>query len=183
MSGLATGFDWKSVVDQLVQAERTPEGRLYNEQTVIDNKNTAYTNIKTQLGTLQTALASLKDGTIFDNRTGSSSDTTVATATSASGAAVGSYLFNITQLATASKISGTGNIGNPLSATSDVSSLTLSSAGFPVTVTAGTFTVNGKQITVATSDTLQSVFDKIATATGNAVTAEYLPGTDKIRLN
>ena len=33
----------------------------------------------------------------------------------------------------------------------------------------GTFTVNGKQITLATSDTLQAVFDKISTATGGAV--------------
>ena len=38
-------------------------------------------------------------------------------------------------------------------------------------VTAGTFTINGAQINIATTDTLQDVFDHIASATGNAVTA------------
>ena len=59
---------------------------------------------------------------------------------------------------------------------------TLSSAGFATPVTAGTFTVNGKTITIATSDTLQSVFDQINTATGGAVTGSYDSSTDEISL-
>ena len=47
-------------------------------------------------------------------------------------------------------------------------------------VTAGTFTVGGKQITLATSDSLQQVFDKISTATGGGVTGSYDAATDKI---
>jgi flagellar hook-associated protein 2 len=50
-------------------------------------------------------------------------------------------------------------------------------------VTAGTFTVNGKQITVATTDTLQSVFDQISSATGGSVTASYSSASDKITLS
>jgi flagellar hook-associated protein 2 len=42
--------------------------------------------------------------------------------------------------------------------------------------------VNGKQITVATTDTLQGVFDKISTATSGDVTGTYDPTTDKISL-
>ncbi|MBC8096271.1 MAG: flagellar filament capping protein FliD [Akkermansiaceae bacterium] len=183
LSGLASGFDWKSVVDQLVQIERVPEQRLLSDQTLINQRNSAYGNIKTQLAALQTQLAALKNPTLFDSRSASTSDATVATATAAAGSAPGSYLLNVTQLASASKINGSIDVGARLNATSDVSALTLSSAGFPVAVTPGTFTVNGKQITIATSDTLQGVFDKIATATGNAVTAQYDETTDVIRFN
>ena len=43
--------------------------------------------------------------------------------------------------------------------------------------------MNGKTVTVASTDSLQGVFTKIATATGNAVTASYDSGTDKITLS
>ncbi|HVY70977.1 MAG TPA: flagellar filament capping protein FliD, partial [Verrucomicrobiae bacterium] len=107
---------------------------------------------------------------------------TIGTATAAAGAALGSYSFNVTQLATASTLQGTANAGKALAATSDVSGLTISAAGFSTAVTEGTFTVNGKQVTLAATDTLQQVFDKINTATGGAVTGSYDPTTDKISL-
>jgi flagellar hook-associated protein 2 len=50
-------------------------------------------------------------------------------------------------------------------------------------ITAGTFTVNGSQVTIATTDSLQDVFDKISTATGGAVTSTYDPSTDTVSLN
>src|SRR5207244_3555862 len=63
-----------------------------------------------------------------------------------------------------------------------VSGLVLSDASFSSAVTAGTMTVNGKQITISTSDTLQEVFDNISAATNGAVTGSYDSGTDKITL-
>jgi flagellar hook-associated protein 2 len=47
-------------------------------------------------------------------------------------------------------------------------------------IKAGTFTVNGATVTIALTDSLQDVFDKISTATGGAVTASYNQATDKI---
>jgi flagellar hook-associated protein 2 len=58
----------------------------------------------------------------------------------------------------------------------------LGSAAFTNPVTAGTLTVNGQQITVATTDTLQDVFNNIFNATGGAVTGSYDASTDKITL-
>jgi flagellar capping protein FliD len=71
----------------------------------------------------------------------------------------------------------------PLHATSDVSTLTLGAAGFATPIVAGTFTVNGARVEVDPSETLQQVFDRIASATGNSVTAAYDPATDRIRLS
>jgi flagellar hook-associated protein 2 len=182
LSGIASGFDWSSFIDQMIGVSRVPQQRLLADQTKLNQKNSAYSNIKTQLTTLQTRNDELKDPTLYDSRTASSSDASIATASVAKGAALGSFTFNITQLATASKINGATNAGKALSQTNDVSGVTLSSAGLPTAITGGTFTVNGKQVTIATSDTLASVFSKIATATNNEVTATYDPTQDKISL-
>ena len=67
----------------------------------------------------------------------------------------------------------------------DPSTVTVGAAGFSTPVTAGTFTVNGAQINIATTDSLQTVFNNIASATlaaGNQVTASYSATTDKITL-
>lgn len=182
LSGLASGFDWKSFVDQMVSVERSPETALLTNQSKLNTKNNAFGTIKSQMTTLQSKLAALKDATLYDSRTSASSDTSVATASAATGAAAGTYTFNISQLATAAQIRGASNVASPLSATDDVSALTLSDANFPAAVTAGTFTVNGKQITIATDDTLQDVFDKISSATGGSVTGSYDSASDKIVL-
>jgi flagellar hook-associated protein 2 len=182
ISGLASGFDWKSVVTQLAQAERSPETLWKASQNVINAKNTTFGRIQTFLSSLQTDVKALKDSSLFASRTASSSDSTIATASASTSAATGAYSFNISQLATAAKINGTSDIGKAIAADGNLNAVTVGDAGFATAATAGTFTINGKQITIATTDTLQSVFDQIATATGNAVTASYSSSTDKITL-
>lgn len=86
-------------------------------------------------------------------------------------------------MATAAAWQGTGGVGKPLNSSNDVSALKISDAPFRTPVTAGTFTVNGAQVTLATTDTLQGVFDKINTATSGAVTGSYDSTTDTIRFN
>jgi flagellar hook-associated protein 2 len=155
---------------------------MRSEQSTLQQQNGAFANINTQLTTFQANVKALADPTLFDSRLAQTSDATIASTTAAAGAPVGSYLFSFTQLATAAKQLGTTDLGKTLSASNDVSGLVLSDAGFSTSITAGTITVNGKQITVATSDTLQAVFDNISTATGGAVTGSYDPAADKITL-
>lgn len=183
LSGLVSGLDWKTLVDQLAEAERAPQNRLRSDQSILQKQNTAYASINTQLGKLQEKVTTLKDSLLFDSRLAGTSNEANATATTANGTALGAYVFNFTQLATAARQAGASGVGVSLSATNDVSGLVLSDAAFSAAVTAGTFTVNGKQITIAATDTLQSVFDQIATATGGTVTASYDSGTDRISLN
>ena len=187
ISGLASGFDWQSLVTQLVALERSPERLLQAQQNILGQQNIAFGGIKTELGVLQNAVTVLKDSTFFDSRTATPSDAARASATAAAGTTVGTYSFNVTQLASAAAWKGNTTAGRPLSSydissqTEDTSGLTLSAAPFAQTVTAGTFTVNGKQITIGASDTLKSVFDQIKEATG--VTASYSKDSDKITLS
>jgi flagellar hook-associated protein 2 len=182
ISGLASGFDWQSMITQLAQAERSPETQWTATKTKINNQSSAYTIIKSYLSQLQTDVQALKNPSLYDNRSAQSSSSAVATASSASGGLTGSFNFNISALATVATQTGAGSISSGISPDGDIANVTVGAANFASKVTAGTFTVNGAQVTVATTDSLQTVFDNIAAATNNAVTASYDKTSDKITL-
>ncbi len=185
ISGLVpnSAFDWKSVVDQLIAADSIPMTGLQTQQTTNTSQITALDSLKTSLLDLQTSLQNLRSGDMFGARTVLSDNANTSwQSTSASGATLGSYTFAVQQLATKAQIKGTANIGSGLSATTDVSGLTLANLNTATAVTAGVFTVNGQQVTIDTTDSLSDVFDKISTATGGDVTAAYDPAADKITL-
>jgi flagellar hook-associated protein 2 len=183
LSGLASGFDWKSLVEQLMEVEQTRVTRLQKEQSTNTQQVSALTTLGTRVTALSTAASALKDVTVFSGRTVSSSTSgSTWTLSSTAGAATGSYRIAVSQLATASKLNGTSDIAGGLHTSDDVSGLTLANLRTGAAATAGTFSVNGKKITVATTDSLQSVFSAIATATDNDVTASYDHTTDKITL-
>ncbi len=189
ISGLASGFDWQSLVSQLADVERAPQATMLAEQTKIQERNNAFGSLKTQLGVLRNRVTALKDPTLYDSRTAASSNTALGGASVSAGATVGSYTFAISQLATSSLYTGTSGAGKKLSANDltkadlgGANDLALSSSGFATAITAGTFTVNGKQVTVEATDTMAGVFKKIATATGDAVAATYSTSSDKITL-
>ena len=188
IAGLASGFDWKTVVAQLAQAERAPEAVWLANQRKINSKSSAFNIVKSYLSQLQTAAQALKDTSIYNARSATSSTATVATATVATASAGtatanGTYAFNISQLATAASLRGAGNVSSAIIPSGVASSVTVGAANFATAVTGGTFSVNGAQVTLATTDTMQNVCDKIATATSNAVTASYDNATDKITLS
>lgn len=182
VTGLASGMNWATVITELANAERAPETQWENQINSLDVQNSAYTTIDGDLTTLQTDIETLQNSSLYTGTTAQSSNTDVATANSDSTAPLGNYTFDISQLATAAQMNGATNISEALSPDGDLSSVTIGTAGFATPVTAGTFTVNGAQVTIATTDSLQQVFNNIATATNNTVTASYNPTTDEITL-
>lgn len=182
LSGLASGFDWRSFIDQLMEVERAPQKALRNEQTRIQERNNAYRSLQTELQVLQNRLKDLLNPDLYAARRTAVGDANLLKAEAGTAAAPGLYTIEILQRATAARWVGVANVGAALSPSGDVSSLTLANAPFATAVTAGTFTVNGKQVSVETTDTLQDVFDKIAAATGGQVTAGYDAVSDRIIL-
>ena len=183
VTGLASGMNWSTVISALAQAERAPETAWNRQISNLNSQLSAYTSINGDFATLQTDIQTLQDSSLYTGSTVQSSNSSVATATVGSAAELGSYTFNISQLATAAKINGTGNISQVLSPGGNISSTTIGTAGFSTPVTAGFFTVNGAQVNIATTDSLQQVFNNIASATNNAVTASYSATTDEITLS
>ena len=182
LSGLASGLDWQSLVAELIAAERAPETALLAQQSVDQQKITAFGTINTNLLALQTATQALGDNNVFLGRSAAVSDPSWAV-TASPGAALGQHTFNVLSLATKAQVTGATDAGSGISATNDVSGVTLETMNVSTPITAGTFTVNGSQVTIATTDSLQDVFDKISTATGGTVTASYDSVTDTVSLN
>jgi flagellar hook-associated protein 2 len=182
VSGLASGMDWQTIVSELAQAERAPETQWQSQQTALNTQNSAFTTIAGDLSTLQTDLQTLQSPTLYESTATQSSDPSVASAATDTQTSTGTFIFNISQLAAAAQITGAGDISQVLAPGGDTSSVTIGTAGFATPVTAGTFTVDGTQVTIAATDSLQDVFDNIASATGNKVTASYNSTTDEITL-
>ena len=183
LSGLASGFDWRTLVNQLADVERSPQKRLRAEQGTLFNRNNAFGSIKTQLSVLKNRTDNLSSNDVLQARKATVSDSTILSATASAGAASGTYAFNVTQLATASKTAGTLGVGANLYSSTNVSSGTLASKGFNPPISAGTITVDGKQITIdPTVDTLKDVFDRIDAATTSNIKGSYDATTDTITL-
>jgi flagellar hook-associated protein 2 len=180
LSGLASGLDWTSVINEMVAAEQAPETQMETQKTTLATENTSYTTIGTDLATLQKDVTTLMDPGFFGTRAASSDNSSVASATADTGTPLGTYTFDISKLATDASWQGASAAASHLSSTNDLSGVTVADAGFATPVTAGTFTVNGKQITIAATDTLQSVLNQINNVTG--VTASYNHSTDQITL-
>ena len=182
VTGLASGMDWSTLITALANAERTPEVQWQQQQTTANDQNSAFGTISSDLTTLQADVKTLQDPTFYDSRAAQTSDSTIATATAASGATIGTYSFNISQLATASQIYNTSKVSQILAPNGNIGNVTIGTAGFSTPVTAGTFTVNGASVTISASDSLQAVFNNISTATQGKVTASYDQTADAIKL-
>lgn len=181
LTGLASGLDWSSTIDALMQAASAPQQALQAKQQKVQNQSAAVTQLQSLLSALQTSQQNLQSDGVFNQRAVAPVDSTSTWGSTAdAGAAVGSYKVAVTQLATAAKLTGASGAAQGL--TTDPSSAVISSLRLATPVTAGSFTVNGNQITVATTDTLGDVLDRIGTATGGAVTASYDSSSDTLQL-
>lgn len=182
LSGLASGFDWKSFVDQIISLERTPANRLETEISNNQLKLTALSGVESRLNDLRTAVDALNTDGVFDAQKASVTGTGW-TASASTATPAGTYSFSFTQKATAAALTGAANIGRPIATSGDVSGVTLASFGAASALTAGEFTINGARVTVDLGESLQDLFNRISTATSGAVTATYDSASDGIKLS
>src|SRR5579863_2663257 len=94
LSGLASGLNWTSIINDMVQAEQAPETQMEAQQTTLANQKSAYQTLGTDFTTLNNDVTKLTTPGFFDSRTASASDSTIATATAAEGTPAGNYAFN-----------------------------------------------------------------------------------------
>ena len=186
LAGLASGLDWRSLVDKLMEAERIPQNRLRAEKAAGERKTASLGSLKDNLTALQTSIKALSGETTdaFGVRSAKIANANSTWTSIASvGAPTGTYQVQVTQLATKAQRTGAADVGRSLSPTTDVSGVSIATLPIASSIRAGEFTVNGARITVASTDSLQDVFDEISTQTGGTVTASYDPVSDKVALN
>jgi flagellar hook-associated protein 2 len=183
ITGLASGLDWQNIINELITADKAPETQWTAQQTTDQNQISALATLNTDLTAFQTAADAMSTGNTFDATTATVGDPSSGwTATAAPNTNLGQYTFDVTKLATTSVLSGASNVGAHLSATSDVSGVTIGTMNVATPVTPGVFTIDGAQVTVTQGESLQDVFTAINTQTDNGVTASYDPTSDTIQL-
>src|SRR3954451_12217680 len=104
ISGLSSGIDTATIIDQLMTIERQPQTRLKNQVTVSAARKTVLSDIQTRLKNLQLAAQDLKSATLWTNKqTADVNDPTKAAVSLNGPAGTGSYQLNVTQLARGSQ--------------------------------------------------------------------------------
>jgi flagellar hook-associated protein 2 len=153
VSGLASGFDWRSMVDQLMQVESRRVDLKASAQSEQSDKLSQWQSFNAKLIALKSAAEKLKDPDDFAAFTSAmSTDSTtidgedLLSVTTGISAAPGSYAIKVTNLATAQKLSS-----NPF--TSKTAELGSSYAGDII--------LNGKVVAINATNTLADVASSI----------------------
>ena len=150
IGGLASGVQWRDLVDQVAAVETaqsvTP---LKTQISDAEKRKTAWNSLSALVTKLQDAGTALKLGSAFTNfaaNASASSQTSRAllSATANAGAQPGSYRVEVVDLARAEKLSGA----------------VVADSAVALGLT-GTFAIAGQNVTVAATDTLDAVRDKI----------------------
>jgi len=106
ITGLGSGLKIDEIVAALANAEKAPKQKQINTQTTTATTSlSAIGTIKSALDTFRAAIAKLNTASSFSGLASSSSDEAVAKLKLGDGASSGTYALEVTQLATASKIS------------------------------------------------------------------------------
>ncbi len=148
------------LIQQTLSAQRQPIYALTAQKDQLNVKKAVYSDLKNMLqslGSIIDDLTSDDDSSVFDNRTATSSDNSVVTATAASEATSGTYDIVVDNLAQAQMVRSDQQSSNS-------ESLNLS----------GTFTLNDVNIEVETDDSLADIAEAINDAEyadGDEVTA------------
>ena len=104
ISGLASGIDTSTIIDQLMAIERQPQTRLKTQVSISQARKTVLSDIQTRLKNLQLAAEDLKSVTLWANTQSIDvNDPTKAAVTLTGPAGTGSYQLNVTQLARGSQ--------------------------------------------------------------------------------
>jgi len=167
VSGLTSGIDYNTMIDQIMKLERQPETRMQTQQAACNKTISVYGDLSSKLAALKTAAEGLKTTTSFYARTASSSDATVFDATAASSAAAGNYSITVTALAQAHRVAS-----SPVAAESSTVSVASGNFSFHVGAAGATTTV-----AVDTTTTLANLRDAINAQNGDAEASIIYDGT------
>ncbi|MBK6486378.1 MAG: flagellar filament capping protein FliD [Gemmatimonadetes bacterium] len=166
-SGLASGVQWRDLVDQLVAIDKQRKlDPVTARTTFAQNQTTAWSTYQSLAVKFRDASSALRDSSAFGaftvtGGTSVSSGRALVNASASGGATPGTYAVEVLDVARANKLSGA------------VVSSASSALGY-----SGEFGVNGQKVTVLATDTLNNIRDKInalnSGSSASGVTASVL---------
>lgn len=155
-----SGLDIESMIQAVLEVERTPIYRLDNEIALAENKLASWGKVETSMSALQGKVQSLTSYSTWQQIAAESSDEQVAVLLADGGASEGRYDVQVTHLAASHRIRSDPqtDIASPLNL-------------------AGTFRLGGVDITVGSEDSLATVRDAINTAAATMADEERVRAT------
>jgi flagellar hook-associated protein 2 len=155
ITGLESGLNTSEIITALLAVEREPITRLTNQETTLEGQREQLQSIQSSLSKLAFAAQELGSPTLFhDTQTVSSSNTNQVTATSSSGAAIGGYELEVTQLANSAQRTFT----------------------FASPASAETLTIDGQEISIAAGASIQTLANTINSDSKATVYAAAING-------
>lgn len=149
VTGLASGLNTNEIISELMAVAREPEVHMTDEQTTLQAQKQALQTIQSSLQQLALSTSELASPTLFNtSQTVSSSDPAQVSATTTTGAGVGGYQVNVTQLADSAQRTFT----------------------FASPASEDTITIDGQPIVIAAGSTIQ---DLIASINSNPSATVY----------
>jgi len=151
ITGLASGLDWSTMINQLVELERRPITQLEESKDALSEKKSAWGELNTMLVSLKTSAGSLSSLDDFDlfipsaSIFGTSSDVEdMLSFAVGSNASEGSYSITVNNLATAQKLSS-----KSFGSTSEALGIS------------GDAIINNRVLSIAATDSLADIQTKI----------------------
>ena len=162
--GLASGINFRDLVDQIIIAESRPVVLMEQRKAEIDRESIAWGDFESRVRTVEDRSEDLSDGLVFNTYntaiTGLATNETAPLSASASTSAVaGSYSVQVLQLATKEKVA------------SAVFADRTTALGFT-----GEFLVSGKAISLASTDSLNDLAALVNAANAGADPSEVSAG-------
>ncbi len=171
ISGLASGFDVGATIAKIMEMEGSRVKKVQDEQSLRNDKVTAWIDVKDNLSALTRASDSLRWMDVWRKMASTSTDSSVATATAAANAAANTYTIEVTQLARAQTIASATGLTDSGGAPVTSSTLLTTIAGVSL---GDQFAIGGQTFTISNTETLSSLRDKINAAT------ELMPEADQV---
>jgi flagellar hook-associated protein 2 len=140
ITGLASGLNTSEIISALMAVQREPITRLSNQETTLEGQREALQSMQSSLTALTFAADELGSPTLFaSTQAVSSSNPSQVAATTSSGAAIGGYELEVTQLANSAQRTFT----------------------FTSPTAAETITIDGQEISLAAGATAQTLASAI----------------------
>lgn len=176
IGGIASGMDTQAMLNELMKAERMPLDRLFQQRKWIEWQRDAYRDVNLKLDNFRNEMGNLRLQATFNAFGAKVADGGIASVKTTSGAVVGNYSLEVTQLAKPATIISENRIrtstGEEVKGSTNVFSAMGRDAAdgtfeFAVETDNGAANGEGKRfatITVEANDTFTSLARKIADA-------------------
>ena len=158
-NGVISGLNTNAIINAMLSIDQQPIVALQQQSATLSTEQGAIGQLRQDATSLQQAVQALTLGTSVAAKTATtntpSTQPAVVDAVAGSGATNGSFQVTVKQLATATQVTSS-TVGSTAAAIGSAINLTapIGTAGFGNAITPGTFTINGKTITISSSSVL-----------------------------